>query len=136
MAVVRSNPVPPGVYWVDLFRPSDSQPDRPDQLATFDAWRRANADRVKVITTEEFEEPMGGGPLRTFVILRVAATPTDYPFRELGFLNPAHADVQSSDDTVSKPEPPSPGDIFAGIASSGAGLGLLLLGLYLWSQRK
>lgn len=42
MALERSNPLPPGSYWVDV-PPSDA--------AAFDAWLRSNAGALRVVAT-------------------------------------------------------------------------------------
>jgi len=44
----RRNPLPPGRYWQDIFKP---------QFSAFDNWLVRNRDHLDVLTTEHFDAP-------------------------------------------------------------------------------
>lgn len=100
-AVVRTNPLPAGRYWLDVFTPSPS--GHADSEVVFDRWLVENFGRVVVRTTETFAGP----PLRNWYLFEVlaGATPTPFPFTALGFPTKAGANVTSSGDTVQRPPP-------------------------------
>jgi hypothetical protein len=86
MAVVKTNPLPNGLYWIDLFSPSSSSPTTKDGPPIFFAWVNSNKGRVTVRRTEEFPEPALGGPRRTWIMFEVLAPPGAFPFG-LGYPN-------------------------------------------------
>lgn len=92
--LMRDNPLPIGRYWIDVFG------DNRDKLAL---WFRQNRDTVDALTTESFDKNPGG-PARDFYIFRVKA-PTTFEAVTFGFPTVAGSNVQSSDDTVQRPDP-------------------------------
>lgn len=80
MAVAKTNPLPVGLYWLDLFSPTASSPSTKDGPAIFNAWTLANRGRVAVRRTEEFPEPSSGGPRRTWILFEVLGPPGAFPF--------------------------------------------------------
>lgn len=132
MALQRTNPLPLGAYWIDLFRPTTSRPDQKDQLPRFEKWIQDNGGAVRVISSQTFDEDLLGGPIRAFVIFSVRQSPpVPWPFRELGFPNISDRSVQSSDDTVQKPPPEQPPGFFEGFLG-GMSTGTLLALAALW----
>jgi hypothetical protein len=135
MAVARTNPIPPGLYWIDLFSPTSSSPTTKDGVPIFAAWARANKGRVAVVTTQEFGEPGFGGPKRTWLSFRVTSPPGAFPFG-LGF--PTIADdgaATTSEDTAHAPvvEQPDPLAFLHDAAFNIEGLALLFV---LWQLSK
>jgi hypothetical protein len=132
MAVARTNPLGPGVYWIDLF-PQDR---RGDQERIFDAWASDNANVVHVIRKERGAE----ANVRLFTVFEVVAgTLVPFPFTLLGFptiqklgaVTPADREVKSSD-TQRAPDPVDVsldqfGAALHKLADFGEGLGLLVL---------
>lgn len=88
-AVERSNPLPPGRYWVDVF-----QTDSP----AFLAWRARNAQSVGIEVTQHFDSE----PWRDFVIFKVTSP---VPWEGPGFPTIAEPWVKSSSDTAQRPPP-------------------------------
>ena len=146
MASARTNPLKPGVYWIDVFSPSLTKPKWPDGQKVMKEWEAANAFTV-IASSEEFNTGTGStpAPRRNFWKFQVLKSPTAFPFKALGFptirkLAPPEqitaADTSfGSNDTVTKP-PPEPmfdfGAVFEGVSGP-----LLLLGLvFLLSQSK
>ena len=63
MALQRANPVPPGVYWVDVPGPATGPQPRTrwaesseSKRQDFEAWRKKYADRVTVLETKSGDE--------------------------------------------------------------------------------
>jgi hypothetical protein len=103
---IKTNPLPNGVYWLDVFSPTASAPQTRDGLPHWRKWASENIGRVITINTEDHDEPLTGGPKRVFVVFRVTAPPTPFPFAALGF--PAVAerpDITSQHTTTNTPEP-------------------------------
>lgn len=91
-AVQRTNPLPPGKYWVDVFDP---------QEAAFQDWLRRNKANVAVTTTETYE-PVGDYPGRVWRLFQVNAPVT---WEGPGFPTIAGPAVKSSSDTSDRPAP-------------------------------
>lgn len=108
-AVARTNPIPAGRYWLDVFTPSPA--GHADSEAVFSRWLGENFGRVVVRTTETFPGP----PLRNWYLFEVlaGATPTAFPFVALGFPTKAGPEVKSSGDTVQRPPPEAGGAVEA-----------------------
>ena len=100
MALERRNPVPAGRYWVDVFDQTSTHPATKGQntQTAFRDWLRRNAATVKIDSTQSFDTK----PARDFYIFRVTA-PTLW--EGPGFPEVAPAAVQSSADTVQRPDP-------------------------------
>jgi len=104
-ALERSNPLPAGRYWVDVFSPDS---------AAFGAWLTSNQATVRVVSTQSFEKN-DAGPARDWYLFQVTA-PT--PWNGPGFPTIADASVTSSADTVQRPDPqPDPLSTAADTAS-------------------
>ena len=118
MTVARTNPLEPGVYWIDVWGPSLFLPNYRDGLPTMKTWLAANADKV-IEEHENFNEGTASNPLpsRWFFKFQVMRAPTAFPFTALGYpeirkLAPPEAVTPAdtafkSNDTVRKP-PPEP----------------------------
>lgn len=93
MAVERRNPLPPGTYWIDVFG---------ENRLAFSAWRAANAEHVKIASTESFDSD----PPRDWVKFEVSA-PVEWEALRFGFptIIGEGAKVESSADTVERPAP-------------------------------
>jgi hypothetical protein len=138
MAVARANPIAPGVYWLDVFRPFGSSTVE-DQAIHFTAWLGASGGAVKVLKRETREIIPGGGEggnrdrLRIWYLFEVLGKPAPFPFDKLGFptvqklakdgIKPSDRD-RTSDDTVQKPEP---GGLFAGFPSIDPTIAFLII---------
>lgn len=136
MAVARTNPLQPGVYWIDVFRPSPARPTFPNGDVHMRRWLGQN-NNVVIATRTEFSDgtldkrpEANPRPFRDFWIFQVLSAPTNFPFTALGFptirklaapeqVTPADTDFKS-DDTVRKP-PPEPMFDFAGVFNLAAG---------------
>lgn len=101
-ALVKTDPLPPGRYWIDIFGTEDVQ--------TFTAWHAFNSAFVKIEKTEHYEPnaeagaPEGGD----FVIFVVSEQPVAWGMApKLGWPSTAGSNVQSAADTIQAP-PPEP----------------------------
>jgi hypothetical protein len=112
MTTVRQNPLPLGVYWLDVFAPSVGRPSVANGEIPFTAWRIENPLAVKVLSRENFLSV--DDPIRFFYVFQVMKPPSNFPFEKLGFpsvvklgapdqISPT--DTVTSNDTVKK-EPP------------------------------
>lgn len=135
MAVARSNPIPPGVFWVDVF------PNKQDQENVFKGWVSASPD-VTVLSTERGAE---ANP-RIFTVFEVRGkNVAQFPFAFLGFPTVVklakdgpitEKDRQTkSDDTVQKPEPTGFGELSRLFEGGNSTLLLIGLALYLFSSK-
>lgn len=115
VGAVKANPLPPGRYWIDIF---------PDGVAAWVGWSGGNLATVQVEKTELYSgknklfEVLGWvypwvptpqvveQPDRAWVIFNVSA-PTPWTIAEsVGYPNNAPKGVvNTSDDTVTKPDP-------------------------------
>ena len=135
MALERRNPVPAGRYWVDVFDQVSTHPATKGQntQTAFRDWLRRNSATVKSESTQSFDTT----PARDFYIFRVSA-PTKW--EGPGFPEIATPAVQSSADTVQRPDPEKDpldqlGDALGGAGSAAsallfavaAGVGVLVL---------
>jgi hypothetical protein len=117
-ALERTNPLPAGRYWVDVFQPD---------AEAFGAWLSSNKATVHVVSTQSFEKN-DGGPPRDWYLFQVSA-PT--PWQGPGFPTIADASVTSSADTAQRPDPaPDPvsqladasSDLFSSVHSAATAL--------------
>lgn len=95
MTIERERPLPAGRYWVDVFESKRIQ---------WEEWRDLFVREGKVFVehTEDFPSNEGG-EARQFVIFRTTV-PLVWPDDTMLIgVNVATPDIQSSDDTVSKP---------------------------------
>lgn len=127
MSVERSNPLPPGVYWVDVFASKGPQ---------FNAWLRTHLDSVRVKKTTH-TAARGGYESRDWVLFEVLS-PT--PWEGPGFPTIAEQGIETKpEDTVQRPPPePDPLDSLRAPAWGSLGLGIgLALGIgYLLSRSR
>lgn len=93
----RSNPIPPGIYWVDVFEPSHQ---------AFIEWKTANKTTV-IIRSTVHHEADSGGPSRDWVLFEVKADTPRWPLSaKLGFPEIAEKGKETKEeDTVQKPPP-------------------------------
>jgi len=111
---VKTDPLPPGRYWIDLY--GDDKP-------AFDMWYAYHAETVKIEKTEHYAkggwDPLGINPLvkekpeGDWIVFTVSE-PTKWGMqKQIGYPNVAGPDIQSASDTIQRPAPePS---IFDGI---------------------
>lgn len=101
MALEKADPLPVGRYWIDLFGPPVGKVAL-DGRAFFETWREKFSDRVRVRVSESFDSD----PPRDFRIFEVIdpAPWGDIMASKLGFPTVAPPDIQTSDDTVQKPD--------------------------------
>lgn len=134
VTTIKTNPLPNGVYWIDVFRPSSSSPGTRDGEPHWQKWAGENRASVVTLNAEVHEEPLTGGPLRTFRVFRVTAPPTPFPFAALGF--PAIAerpDITSQHTTTNTPEPSF--DPFAALGGAAVAGALIVIGLAMYSRK-
>lgn len=143
MAVERRNPLPPGVYWIDVFDPNRQ---------AFAEWLKAFAPVVRLRATEHFGPgtsplhaflqgawtvspalaalanlvPGTEGPARDWALFEVLA-PSPFDAKRFGYPTIAGAEVKSSDDTVQKPDVKPPD--LASFFTTSFGQGLMGLGI-------
>lgn len=91
-AIERTNPLPVGKYWVDVFDP---------QEVAFRAWLQKNKANVAVTTTESFD-PVGDYPGRVWRLFEVNAP---VMWEGPGFPTIAGPGVNTSADTSDRPPP-------------------------------
>lgn len=98
MKLERRNPLPAGRYWQDFFG---------KQRQFFINWREQAKPHVKVLSTEAHEATDQSEP-RDWVLFETDA-PLPWDAAQLGFPTIAGPQVQSSSDTVQRPDPePTP----------------------------
>lgn len=125
MTIERRSPLPVGTYWQDLIG------DR--AVIWHAAVRGLNSDgpMVRVLTTETFPAE-GDAPKREWIRYKVLA-PVVWDHVLLGSPTVSTEDVQTSEDTVVKPDVPGPIDTltspFAGLATPAKVLVWSLVGL-------
>lgn len=117
MAIERRNPLPVGLYWVDVFQPDWER---------FNSWLAKWSAETNVVRSEQFSSNEGG-PAREWVLFEVLVPDTVQWLKGLGFPTIAGDRELTSDDTVQKPPPEQPpldgwfeGD-FLGGSSAGKG---------------
>jgi len=120
MAVAHTNPILPGVYWLDVFRPFGSSTVH-DQDVDFGGWLAASKGAVKVLKRElgtvipgADEQGNNRDRLHIFYLFEVVGAPSAFPFDKLGFptiqklasagITPADRNVKA-DDTAQAPQP-------------------------------
>lgn len=84
-----TNPLPAGVYEIDLFSPSDDAPNVHDGVPVFGKWRRANGHAVEVLAATAYNSV----PRRSRIRFRVHQPPGAFPFGVLGPPRPEPAVV-------------------------------------------
>jgi len=147
MAVARGNPIAPGVYWLDVFRPFGSS-TVDDQAIHFTAWLAASSGAVKVLKRETREILPGGASganrdrVRIWYLFEVTGKPAAFPFDKLGFptvqklakdgIKPSDRE-RTSDDTVTKPQPAG---LFDGFPSLDPTIAFLILAALAFAARK
>lgn len=127
MALQRQNPLPVGRYWVDVTEKDFSK---------FEEWLKTNTASLQVITTEEKERrpvtPGETGPIgysqywpatRWYLFDVKAPVNWEGP----GFPTIAGEGVTSSEDTVDRPPPMTPGDVLEEVLPKGINLGPIVL---------
>jgi len=101
MPLVKTEPLPVGRYWIDIFGTEDGQ--------AFTKWQAFNSEFVKIEKTEHYEAnaeagaPEGGD----FVIFTVSQPVAWGLASRIGWPSTAGAEVQTSQDTIQAP-PPEP----------------------------
>jgi hypothetical protein len=96
-AVERTNPLPAGRYWVDVFTP---------QEAAFQSWLQRNKANVIVTSTETFPgETHWFGPDDPGRVWRLFEVNAPVTWEGPGFPTIAGASVKSSADTSDRPAP-------------------------------
>lgn len=127
-AVERRNPLPPGRYWVDVFW---------SKRGAFTAWLSKNAASIKVVNVESYPGDMDAGyEAREWYLFQVLSP---VAWEGPGLPTVAGSGVTTSDDTVQKPPPESPGDYLPklpsaeklGFTAAAVGLGLFALVMFL-----
>ena len=135
MALVRTQPLPAGRYWIDV---------RGEQLDAWMAWIKANPGTVTVEHAEPVEVTPFIGPAVgiTFFIFSTAR-PLQFDQRLFGFPSSAPADIKSANDTAQRPPTPSIKSEFIDPlleqvqAAAGSNLGrALLIGVLLYAFTK
>lgn len=106
-ALMRQNPLPPGRYWIDTFG------DNRDKMVT---WVNTQGAAVQVADTESFDAT-SDFPARDFYIFQVK-NPVPWDAVTFGYPTVADSTVQSSDDTVQKPQVESSGEILQNAADT------------------
>lgn len=130
MAVQRTNPLPTGLYWIDLFSPTSSSPTTKDGPPIFHAWAAANRGKVLVRRTTEFPEPPFGGPKRTWIMFEVVGPPGAFPFG-LGY--PTIATASDEPSTAPMPDFPDPLEWLQSTTGMVEGLAILFI---IWELTK
>jgi hypothetical protein len=99
-ALVRTDPLPVGRYWIDIFR------DNPANLSVWEVWlANYQASGNVVVTKTESRVADSGGPARDWYVFEVRK-PTGWGIAQyVGWPNTAPSGIQTSDDTVQKPPP-------------------------------
>lgn len=155
MALERSTPLRPGVFWIDIWMPSPTAgrpaagPGSVDGRPIMSRWFEQNVGKAEIL---KIEEKIGAAsqPLRHWYLFQVKQTgTTPFPFRDLGFptiqklgapdvIQPQDTNV-TSDDTVTKP-PPEPlfdtAPLIAGVVTAGLIIGGAILLPALLLRRK
>lgn len=98
MAIERRRPLPAGRYWIDVFQPN---------RVAWEIWSTAmkNVGRLTIEHTESFEPTEGEESARDFLIFSTDAETVGWPNR-LGSPTIAGKEIQSSADTVQRPDAP------------------------------
>jgi hypothetical protein len=130
----RRDPIPPGIYWVDIVSTDFGQ--YLERREAFYRWARSNAGAVKVL--QETDSPRVAPTyystaFHRWVLFEVLSATSRWPVSAgLGFPNvAAEGEKTKSEDTVQRPDPeplPSPWEMLSG------GVGLLAL-LWLLSKK-
>jgi len=116
MTLIRQNPLPLGVFWIDVFSPSAGRPDFANGEIPMATWLASNVGSVKITNREIHSEgTFTENPFRFFYVFQVLKPPTNFPFVELGFPTVVKLGAPdqilvgdtrvTSDDTVRKPPP-------------------------------
>lgn len=86
MSTVRVNPLPLGVYWLDVFSPSPARPEIANGEIPLADWLTMNPFAVKVTRREAFTDgALTNSPFRFFYVFQVLKPPSNFPFEKLGF---------------------------------------------------
>lgn len=79
-ALAITNPLPAGVYEIDLYSPTERTAQVTDGVPLFGRWRRANAHAVRVVEAAAFNTH----PRRSRIKFEVTSPPGAFPFGSLG----------------------------------------------------
>jgi hypothetical protein len=136
MALERRNPLPVGVYWIDIFEAD---------MGPFRDWIAKNKGTVRVISTESFEESswhdFGSYPARDWYLFEVTSP---VAWEGPGFPTIAKSKTLTASDTSQRPPPPK-GPVeqleeAAGAAKTGGAIiiggALVLGGLLFWNATR
>lgn len=130
---VKDDPLPVGVYWIDVFDDSQNTAD----IATFHDWLALNETTVRLIREEHYNASADWNifetePHRIWALFEVTAPTLWGQGPSLGFPSEGRADMVSGD-TIQKPDPPKTifDDEFEWPAWTGwaVGGGVVVLGL-------
>lgn len=139
--MVRDNPIPAGVYWVDII---DSEDEPAKNLGLFNTWAKAHAPNVKVLKKERQDasslvHSTRGGEVWT--LFRVVKPVRRWPeSTRIGFptLAPKGAETTRGDTGAREPEK-GVSEYWTGhkleMPSGGAMVALLLAGAWALSRR-
>ena len=95
MALERANPLPEGIYWVDVFS---------KDFESFRAWLSYHDDKVRVISTQSFPmSGMMGTPARDWYLFKVLEPVT---WEGPGYPDIAESEELTSEETGERPAPP------------------------------
>jgi hypothetical protein len=126
MAQVRTQPLPPGRYWLDV---------QSAQLDPFRSWVASNPGAVTIEHSE-------AAPSLTFFIFRTSK-PMRFDQRSFGFPSVAGPEINTANDTVQRPPVPTVKseviDPLVDAVQSGAASGLgraLIIGALVWAFSK
>lgn len=108
MALEKRNPVPPGVYWIDVWG---------DNRAKFLEWTALPT--IQVRKTRSYEA-IDDWPARDWLLFEVV-TPTAWPnLKGIGFPTIAPKGLQTeAEDTAQRPDPPKPSDYLPSFSGFG-----------------
>ncbi len=118
----RSNPLPPGRYWLDVYG---------DNRDHFIEWlKSAGIENVRVLKFEQHPEEANGHDWHLFEVVK----PTAFPHQIFGSPTIAEAHVDEMTDTEHVPPPDSPPpsveDVVKGTAKTIATVAIIGAGLY------
>jgi hypothetical protein len=129
MALERRNPLPPGVYWVDVWEPAQER---------FNAWV-SDFDVIILKTTGHAAE--GGRPARDWVLFEIVDKPPPFaptpqppervegvPLSSVGFPTIAESRDIEEEDTEDAPDPEPPVDIDDLLSKARSNLGWFIVG--------
>jgi hypothetical protein len=115
--------IPPGRYWIDTF--DDAKGTRTQFLKWLSQKPEVHVETNQESNSDPFWDAANSGPNRLFTIFTIPKTASNYgisgvwfPTQALGFPTISTDAVNSSDDTVQKPDAPTSTEIAEDIARS------------------